>query len=117
MRGSLLSCRDVAVEFPVAGKVLRAVDGVDVDVEPGTTVAVVGESGCGKSTLARAIMGLGPVTRGSITALMLRKRNVITVAGKARTTMVFAQSLTYCTCVVMGTPRSTCQRGRLRHGH
>jgi oligopeptide/dipeptide ABC transporter ATP-binding protein len=67
MRGSLLSCRDVAVEFAVAGKVLRAVDGVDLDVEPGTTVAIVGESGCGKSTLARAIMGLGPVSRGSIT--------------------------------------------------
>ena len=45
---------------------LRAVDGVDLDVEPATTVAVVGESGCGKSTLARAIMGLGPVSRGSI---------------------------------------------------
>ena len=67
MRGALLSCRDVAVEFPVAGKVLRAVDGVDLDIEPATTVAVVGESGCGKSTLARAIMGLGPVSRGSIT--------------------------------------------------
>jgi ABC-type glutathione transport system ATPase component len=66
MSGALLSCRDVAVEFRVGGKVLRAVDGVDLDVEPATTVAVVGESGCGKSTLARAIMGLGPVSRGSI---------------------------------------------------
>ena len=34
MSGALLSCRDVAVEFRVAGKVLRAVDGVDIDVEP-----------------------------------------------------------------------------------
>jgi oligopeptide/dipeptide ABC transporter ATP-binding protein len=66
MSGSLLSCRDVAVHFPVAGRVLRAVDGVDLDIEPASTVAVVGESGCGKSTLARAIMGLTPVTRGSI---------------------------------------------------
>jgi oligopeptide/dipeptide ABC transporter ATP-binding protein len=67
MRGSLLSCRDVAVEFDVSGRTLRAVDGVDLDVEPATTVGIVGESGCGKSTLARAIMGLGPVSRGSIT--------------------------------------------------
>jgi len=66
MSGALLSCRDVAVEYPAAGRVLRAVDGVDLDVEPGTTVAVVGESGCGKSTLARAILGLTPVSRGSI---------------------------------------------------
>ena len=66
MNGSLLSCRDVAVEYPAAGRVLRAVDGVDLDVEHGTTVAVVGESGCGKSTLARAILGLTSVSRGSI---------------------------------------------------
>ena len=33
------------------------------------TVAVVGESGCGKTTLAKAILGLEPVTRGSIEAL------------------------------------------------
>lgn len=66
MKGALLSCRDLTVEYHTGGRILRAVDGVDLDVEPGQSVAIVGESGCGKSTLARAIMGLTPASRGSI---------------------------------------------------
>lgn len=42
-------------------------DGVSLCVEPGETVAVVGESGCGKTTLARAVLGLQPLSGGSIT--------------------------------------------------
>jgi oligopeptide/dipeptide ABC transporter ATP-binding protein len=66
MSGALLSCRKLSVEYHTGGRILRAVDGVDLDVGPGQTVAIVGESGCGKSTLARAIMGLTPTSRGSI---------------------------------------------------
>jgi len=66
MSGALLSCRDVAVEYHTGGRILRAVDGVDLDIDPGQSLAIVGESGCGKSTLARAIMGLVPTSRGSI---------------------------------------------------
>jgi ABC-type oligopeptide transport system ATPase subunit len=39
---------------------LRAVDRVDLEMEPGQVVGLVGESGCGKSTLARAVCGLVP---------------------------------------------------------
>jgi oligopeptide/dipeptide ABC transporter ATP-binding protein len=63
---SLLSCRDLVVEYPTSDGTLRAVDRVSLDVERGHTLALVGESGCGKSTLARAIMGLAPVKSGSI---------------------------------------------------
>lgn len=45
---------------------IHAVHGVDLSLQPGACLGLVGESGCGKSTLARAIMGLVPLDRGTV---------------------------------------------------
>ncbi|MFB6094646.1 MAG: ABC transporter ATP-binding protein [Halanaeroarchaeum sp.] len=45
---------------------VRAVDGVDLALQEGETVAVVGESGCGKSTLAETVLNLTEPTAGSV---------------------------------------------------
>jgi dipeptide transport system ATP-binding protein len=54
----LLEIRNLAVEFPTAGGVMRAVDGIDLDVGEGELLGVVGESGSGKSVTMLAVMGL-----------------------------------------------------------
>ncbi len=46
--------------------VLKAVDGISIDIPKGKTFSLVGESGCGKSTVARLVVGLYTPTRGSI---------------------------------------------------
>jgi len=58
----LLELRDVFVEYgPV-----RAVSGVDVSVDHGEVVSVIGANGAGKSSLLGSVLGLSPMTRGSI---------------------------------------------------
>ena len=55
---ALLQVRNLSVRFESADGVVNAVNGVDLRVEAGESLAVVGESGSGKSQLMFAIMGL-----------------------------------------------------------
>jgi oligopeptide transport system ATP-binding protein len=73
-RTPLISIRDLTVHFPsTAGslfgrsrQMVKAVDGVTLDIFQGETLGLVGESGCGKSTLGRAILRLTEPTSGEV---------------------------------------------------
>lgn len=58
MSDSILKLRNLKVVFPNDAGVIRAVEGIDLDIASGECVAVVGESGCGKSVTALSIMKL-----------------------------------------------------------
>ncbi len=77
---TLLSIRDLKVHFDLGGggpldkligtnpvkRVVKAVDGVSLDIKERETLGLVGESGCGKSTLGRAILRLIEPTEGQV---------------------------------------------------
>jgi peptide/nickel transport system ATP-binding protein len=68
----ILRVRDLTVHFRLGGglfgntRLLRAVDGVDLELKRGECLGLVGESGCGKSTVALSIVGLQAPTSGTI---------------------------------------------------
>jgi oligopeptide/dipeptide ABC transporter ATP-binding protein len=62
----LLRVEGLHKRFKTAGYTVYAVNGVDLEIEPGEAVALVGESGCGKSTTARCILRLVEPTAGRV---------------------------------------------------
>ena len=59
--------RQLRTHFPISrGRIVKAVDGVDLTIEKGETFGLVGESGCGKSTLGRTIKGIYAPTSGEV---------------------------------------------------
>lgn len=62
----LLEVSGLTVSYGRKPHAVRAVDGVDVIVQQGESIGLVGESGCGKTTLGRAIMRLLPIQAGRI---------------------------------------------------
>ena len=83
----LLRADDLVRSFPVRGlawhgrrPIVRALNGVNLTVARGETLAVVGESGCGKSTLARALVRLIELDAGQI---QFAGENVRTLRGDA----------------------------------
>ncbi|RME43193.1 MAG: ABC transporter ATP-binding protein [Chloroflexi bacterium] len=58
---NLLEVRQLRTFFKTDEGILKAVDGVDLDIPPGSTVGIIGESGCGKSVTAQSILRIVPV--------------------------------------------------------
>jgi oligopeptide transport system ATP-binding protein len=89
----LLSIRDLKVHFDLSGgpawgkliggtsgqRIVKAVDGVSLDIQRGETVGLVGESGCGKSTLGRAILRLTEPTGGQV---LYHERDLAHLSGR-----------------------------------
>lgn len=63
---ALLDIRELVVHYRRGATTIRAVDGIDLRVERGRTLGLVGESGCGKSTVAKAVVRLVDSTSGQI---------------------------------------------------
>ncbi len=90
----LIAIRDLKVHFNLGGgtvwdklsggssvrRVVKAVDGVTIDIYEGETLGLVGESGCGKSTLGRALLRLTEPTSGQV---LFRGRDLAHLSGRA----------------------------------
>lgn len=63
---SLLEVKGLEVQFKTDDGVVRAVNGIDLRLEAGETLGLVGETGAGKTTTARSIIGLVPTPPGKI---------------------------------------------------
>jgi peptide/nickel transport system ATP-binding protein len=81
---SLLSVRDLRVQFTTEDGVVKAVDGLSYDLAPGQTLGIVGESGSGKSVSNLAILGLhNPMTSSVTGEITFNGQNLVTAKDSA----------------------------------
>ena len=97
----LLAARGLSVEISVRQGLLRPVQSVNLEIDQGETLALVGESGCGKSMTALAIMGLLPakakrqaveLTFAETNLLGLNERQMAGLRG-SRVSMIFQEPM------------------------
>ncbi|MFA4916932.1 MAG: ABC transporter ATP-binding protein [Syntrophales bacterium] len=99
----LLEVKNLSTHFETKEGTIRAVDGVDLVVNEGDTLGVVGESGCGKTVLALSIMRLVPTPPGRIVSgnimfdgidlLRLKEKEMQKMRGKV-ISMIFQEPMT-----------------------
>ena len=79
MTERMLEIKGLKIYFDTEAGVLKAVDGVDLGIDAGETLGVVGESGCGKSVTALTVMRLLPMPPGRIAGgeILWRGRDLV----------------------------------------
>jgi peptide/nickel transport system ATP-binding protein len=103
MAKKLMEIRNLKTHFHTKNAVIRAVDGVDLDVNEGQIVCIVGESGSGKSMTSLSIMQLLPKARGLVVEgeVLFEGKNLTKLADKEmadirgdRISMIFQEPMT-----------------------
>ena len=99
----LLKIDNVSKHFRVSGGILKAVNGVSLEIKKGETLGLVGESGCGKSVTAQTIMKLNPMpparikygtlTLGDIDIINTPEEDMQKIRGK-EVSMIFQDPMT-----------------------
>ena len=102
MTGPLLELRRLAVSFATDDGTVQAVDGIDLALQRGRTLGLVGESGCGKSVTSLAVMGLLPPENSRVSGeVHFEGRDLLKIAPNelrdlrgARLAMIFQEPMT-----------------------
>ena len=64
--GKLLEVKNLKVQFETSDGIVKALNGIDISLDEGMTLGLVGETGAGKTTLAKSIMRIVPQPPGKI---------------------------------------------------
>src|SRR5512136_2597889 len=104
----LLEIKDLRISFPLDEGTVKAVDGIDLAIERGSVLGLIGESGCGKSVTAQSILRIvpppgrivgGTITLGKngdrvdLTALRANGDDIRAIRGK-EISMIFQEPMT-----------------------
>jgi oligopeptide/dipeptide ABC transporter ATP-binding protein len=119
---SLLEIRDYRLAFDTFDGTLHVLDGIDLSLEAGETLGIVGETGCGKSVLARSLLRLNetPPARVVSGAILFEGQDVLRLPEKAmrrlrgrRIAMVFQDPASYLNpLLTIGTQMEDAIRGQ-----
>ena len=103
MKEKLLEITDLEIQYVTDGEIVHAINGIDLTIHKGETMALVGETGAGKTTTAMAILRLlpkytgkikrGKIMLGDIDLLQLKEKALHDIRGK-RISMIFQDPMT-----------------------